>query len=74
MQGKFLVDSENNPILSPRPGSNLGLNPCSTLEKAGTQQNKMKEAAIAKEPHSVNETRPSIDCSANNNNSAPATK
>ncbi|QCE15999.1 auxin-responsive protein IAA8-like isoform X2 [Vigna unguiculata] len=73
-EGKFLVDSENNPILSPRPGSNLGLNPCSTLEKAGTQQNKMKEAAIAKEPHSVNETRPSIDCSANNNNSAPATK
>ncbi|WVZ20028.1 hypothetical protein V8G54_007350 [Vigna mungo] len=73
-EGKFLIDSENNPILSPRPGSNLGLNPGSTLEKAGSQQIKMKEAATAKEPHSANETRPSIDCSANNNNSAPATK
>jgi len=79
MQGKFLVDSEANPMLSPRPPSNLGLNAGSTLEKAGAQQNKMKEAATAKvgldkSPHSANETRPSIDCSANNNNSAPATK
>lgn len=77
-EGKFLVDSEANPILSPRPASNLGLNPGSTLEKAGALQNKMKETATTKmgldRPHSANETRPSIHCSANNNNSAPATK
>ncbi|CAJ1973967.1 unnamed protein product [Sphenostylis stenocarpa] len=76
-EGKFLVDSEANPLLSPRPASNLGLNPGSTLEKVGAQQTKMKEVATTKvgldRPHSANETRPSIDCSANSN-SAPATK
>ena len=71
MQGKFLVDSEAaNPILSPRPASNFGLKPGSTLEKVGVQQTKMKEVATTK----ANEARPTIDGSANNNNSAPATK
>ncbi|KAG4389423.1 hypothetical protein AAZX31_06G087400 [Glycine max] len=70
-EGKFLVDSEAaNPILSPRPASNLGLKPGSTLEKVGVQQTKMKEVATTK----ANEARPTIDGSANNNNSAPATK
>ena len=69
-EGKFLVDLEAaNPILSPRPACNLGLKPGSTLDKVGAQQTKMKEVATTK----GNETRPSIDGSANNN-SAPATK
>ena len=78
MQGKFLVNSEANTILSPRPSSNLGLKPGSMLENAGAQQAKMKEVATTKvgveKPHAVNETKPSLNGSANNNSSAPATK
>ncbi|XP_061351397.1 auxin-responsive protein IAA9-like isoform X1 [Gastrolobium bilobum] len=78
MQGKFLVNSEANPILSPRPSSNLGLKPGSTLENVGAQPAKMKEVVMPKagleRPHAVNETIPSLNDSANNNNSAPATK
>jgi len=71
MQGKFLVGLEvPNPILSPRPASNFGLKPGSTHVKVGAQENKMKEVATTK----AKETRPSIDGSANNNDSALATK
>ncbi|XP_061351399.1 auxin-responsive protein IAA9-like isoform X2 [Gastrolobium bilobum] len=77
-EGKFLVNSEANPILSPRPSSNLGLKPGSTLENVGAQPAKMKEVVMPKagleRPHAVNETIPSLNDSANNNNSAPATK
>lgn len=77
-EGKYLVDSEANPILSPRPASNLGLKPGSKLENVGTQQTKMKEVTTTKvgldRPHATNETRPNLDGSTNNNSSAPATK
>ncbi|XP_027354418.1 auxin-responsive protein IAA9-like [Abrus precatorius] len=77
-EGKFHGNSEANQILSPRPASNLGLKPGSTVENVGTQQTKMKEVATTKvgldRPHAVNETRPGLDGSANNNSSAPATK
>ncbi|RYR42155.1 hypothetical protein Ahy_A08g038618 isoform A [Arachis hypogaea] len=77
-KGNFLSNSEVNTILSPRPSSNLGLKPGSLLESLGVQQAKMKEVSTTKvgveKPHAFNETRPSLNGSANNNSSAPATK
>ncbi|KAJ1379653.1 PB1 domain [Sesbania bispinosa] len=72
-EGKYLVNSDPNPILSHRPPK-----PCSTPENVGAQQAKMKEVATTKagleRPHAVKETRSNLDGSANNNSSAPATK
>ncbi|KAL2340045.1 hypothetical protein Fmac_007985 [Flemingia macrophylla] len=76
-EAKFQVNSEANPILSPRPASNLGLKPGSTPEKVGAQQTKMKEVTTNvgfDRPHAAHENRPNLDGSANNNSSAPATK
>ncbi|RYR47410.1 hypothetical protein HN51_052881 [Arachis hypogaea] len=77
-KGNFLSNSEVNTILSPRPSSNLGLKPGSMLESLGVQQAIKKEVSTTKvgveKPHAFNETRPSLNGSANNNSSAPATK
>ncbi|KAI4337565.1 hypothetical protein L6164_015963 [Bauhinia variegata] len=76
-EGKFLVDSEVNTILSPRPTPNVGLKAGSILENLGTQQVKAKEvppAKVADERPQANETRPNLHGSATTNSSAPATK
>ncbi|XLR20146.1 hypothetical protein S83_048058 [Arachis hypogaea] len=78
-KGNFLSNSEVNTILSSRPSSNLGLKPASLLESLGVQQAKMKEVSttkvgVEKPHHAFNESRPSLNGSANNNSSAPATK
>ena len=78
MQEKLLVSSEVNTILPSRPSPNVGLKPSSMLENVGAQQGKAKEVATTKvgleRPHAVNESRPNLNSSANNNSSAPATK
>nr|KYP41265.1 Auxin-responsive protein IAA9 [Cajanus cajan] len=75
---KLLVSSEVNTILSPRPSPNVGLKQSSMLENIGAQQAKAKELATAKvgleRSHAVNESRPSLNGSPNNNSCAPATK
>ncbi|XP_061359367.1 auxin-responsive protein IAA9-like [Gastrolobium bilobum] len=67
-EDKLLVRSEVNAMLKPS----------SVLENVGAQQAKAKEVATAKvsleRPHAVNESRPSLNGSANNHSSAPATK
>lgn len=77
MQEKLLVSSEVNTILPPRPSSNVGLKPSSMLENVGAQQ-QAKELATVKvgheRSHAVNESRPNLNDSTNNNSSAPATK
>ncbi|OIV96617.1 hypothetical protein TanjilG_28474 [Lupinus angustifolius] len=77
-EGKFVVNSETATILSPRPSSNLGLKPGPLLESVTAQQAKMKELATGKvgleRPLALNETKPGLNGSANNNSSAPATK
>ncbi|MED6130835.1 hypothetical protein PIB30_004251 [Stylosanthes scabra] len=77
-EAKFLSNSGVNTILSPRPSSNLGLNPGSMLENLGVQQAKMKEVSTTnvgvEKPHAFDETKKSLNGSANNNSSAPATK
>ena len=74
---KLLVSSEVNTILPPRPSSNVGLKPSSMLENVGAQQ-QAKELATVKvgheRSHAVNESRPNLNDSTNNNSSAPATK
>ncbi|XP_027333936.1 auxin-responsive protein IAA8-like isoform X2 [Abrus precatorius] len=76
-EAKLLVNSEVSTKLSPRP-SNVGLKPSSMLDNVGTQQAKAKEIATTnvglESPHAVNESRPSLNGSANNNSSAPASK
>lgn len=80
MQGKFIPNSDVNTVLSPRPSHNLGLKTSPMLENLGgqPQQAKAKEVAPTKaaheRPHAVNETRPNLEGSANNNSNAPATK
>ncbi|TKY56372.1 Auxin-responsive protein IAA8 [Spatholobus suberectus] len=79
LEEKLLVSSEViNTILSPRPSPNVGLKPSSMLENVGAQQAKAKELVAAKvgleRSHAANESRPSLNGSANNNSSAPATK
>ncbi|RDY08804.1 Auxin-responsive protein IAA9 [Mucuna pruriens] len=77
-EGKLLVSSEANTMLSPRPSPNVALKPSSMLENVGAQQAKAKELTTAKvgleRSHAVNESRPNLNGSANNNSSAPATK
>ncbi|KAL2317578.1 hypothetical protein Fmac_031454 [Flemingia macrophylla] len=73
---KLLVSSEVNTILSPRLSPNVGLKQSSMLENVVAQQ--AKELATTKvgleRSHAVNESRPSLNGSANNTSSAPATK
>ncbi|KAE9596001.1 hypothetical protein Lal_00030978 [Lupinus albus] len=63
---KLIVSSDANTILSSRPSLGVGLKPSSMLENVGAQQ----EVATTK----AAESRPTLNGSANNNNSAPATK
>ena len=78
MQGKYLINSDVNTILSPRPSTNLGLKTSTMLENLCSQQAKAKEAAptklVLERPIAVNETGPNLNGSANNSSSAPATK
>ncbi|KAF7830054.1 auxin-responsive protein IAA9 [Senna tora] len=79
-EAKFLANSEVNTVLSPRPTHNMGLKTSSMLENLGTQaqQAKAKEVgptkAALERPHTVDETTPNLEASANNNSNAPATK
>ncbi|XP_019456586.1 PREDICTED: auxin-responsive protein IAA9-like isoform X1 [Lupinus angustifolius] len=69
-EGKLIVSSDANTILSSRPSLGVGLKPCSMLDNVGAQQAKAKEVATTK----ATESRPIPNGSANNNSSAPATK
>lgn len=64
MQGKFLVNSETTKMLSPKT--------CSVIDKAKEVASSTKEEH--ERPHVVNEIRPDLNGSTNNNSSAPAAK
>ncbi|KAM7518466.1 hypothetical protein LguiB_017428 [Lonicera macranthoides] len=77
-EGQYLVNTEVNVMLSPRPPSNFGVKSSAVKENPMAQPAKMKELIpqnpVQDRPRAANEASLNRSGAANNNSSAPAAK